>query len=299
MNKGSFSAHKTALYALFILGEAGIIIPYENGNDKNFLGFLLAVLIGLPIIYLLCFLARKIENPSKSEFKKYFIAMIYFLVAVFSLSLGVDCFNSFLGFAADYILPNASPYLIGLIFSSVIAVVCFSKREAFYKLGLISAVASAFMLFILFLFSVPQFDNDKIMLLSFPKIKDVLVQAFSYLKQTLSPVIILPFFQDFFLKENNKKSILKGYIIGSMFLAVCLLNSLLIFGNELSAKLDFPYSEAISTVTAGNIFMRLDGFSYYVFFMSCLIKIGLSVKLAAELFKRIINLFTSKKLPTH
>jgi len=70
MNKSSFLAHKTAIYALFILGEAGIIIPYKNGNDKNFLGFLLAVLIGFPIIYLLCILVKKIENLNKNNYKK-------------------------------------------------------------------------------------------------------------------------------------------------------------------------------------------------------------------------------------
>ena len=119
----------------------------------------------------------------------------------------------------------------------------------------------------------------------------------AFLPSTLLPIIILPFF-DIYLSENrDKKSILKGYFAGSLLLIVCLLNVLLIFGNELSAKIDFPYSEAISTVTAGNIFMRLDGFSYYVFFMSCLVKICLSLKVLAVIFKRILTLTVTKKLP--
>lgn len=298
MNKPSYAAHKAAVYALFILGEAGIIIPYKNGNDKNFLGFLLAGLIGLPIVFLLCFLVKKFEKSDKKGFKKFFIAFVYLLIAFFSVRLAVNCFNSFLRFASNYILPNVSAYLIGLIFAATIIIVSVSKKEALYKLGIISAILSALMLFLLFLFSIPQFDNDKIMLLSFPKPKDALAQAFVYLRYTLSPIILLPFFETLVSRSSDKGSVLKGYMTGVIFLGVCLLNSLLIFGNELSAKLDFPYSEAISTVTAGNIFMRLDGFSYYVFFMSCLIKIGLSMKLLFELFKRTVNLFHSKKLPT-
>ena len=165
--------------------------------------------------------------------------------------------------------------------------------DVFYKLGLVSAFLSALLLIILFLFSIPQFDNDKIILTSFPDVGDVWEQIVTYLRYTLSGLLILPFFELVFVGKEEKKPLFGGYIAGVAFLVVCLLNSLLIFGNELSSRLDFPYSEAISTVTAGNIFTRMDGFSYYVFFSSCLIKICLCLKLSAELLKRTVKMFIS------
>ena len=50
MCENKYAFHTVGIFALFLLGEAGIIIPFYNSNEKTFLSFLIAALISLFII---------------------------------------------------------------------------------------------------------------------------------------------------------------------------------------------------------------------------------------------------------
>lgn len=283
-----FSSHKIAVFALFLLGETGIVIPYKNGNENIFLAFLLASFLGVLLLCFSFFVLNKLNELKNYTAKKYTKKIILLLFAVYSIYLAVNTFNSFLSFLSSYILPDFSPYFLGLTLTALIIYISSVKSYAFYKFSLVTAVVSSVLLLILFLLSVPQFSLDNISLLSMPDFYDVLYKSLIYLKNAFLPALILSVFEFVYTKTKNKNCALKGYIIGVVMLTVCLLNSLLIFGNQLSSKLDFPYSEAISTVTAGNIFFRMDGFSYFVFFASCTVKICLLLKIFVKIFKEII-----------
>lgn len=287
--KYNYSPHKTAIFALFLLGQTGIVIPYKNGNENIFLAFCTAWVLGALVLMFSCFFIKKLAILKSSSFKKYIVKILFFCLAVYCIYLAVDTFNIFLGFLSLYVLPDISPYILGLTFTAFIIFLSAVKIEAFYKFGLVTAVFSSLLLVVLFLLSVPQFSVNNISLLSFPNVSDVLLKSLTYLKNTFLPALILPFFEFVYNKNQNRKSVCKGYLLGGSMVLVCILNSLLIFGNTLSSKLDFPYSEAIGTVTAGNIFFRMDGFSYFVFFISSAVKICLLVKLTIKILKDILQ----------
>ena len=62
-----------------------------------------------------------------------------------------------------------------------------------------------------------------------------------------------------------------------MLLGITILNSVLLFGIEFSGVLDYPYSSAGSTVTFGNLFTRMDGFLYFVYLASCIVKCAVGI----------------------
>ena len=284
MNENKYGIHTVGIFALFLLGEAGILIPFYNSNEKTFLSFLIAVaaalmlIIGISIAFK--FLSHYISINS------FFEKILYSAVIIYCAYIAVECFNTFLEFASAFILPGASKLLIGFVFTFVIIFASLCPVASFLKLGFILFVFSVAMLFVLFLFSVPQFSKDNIILLSFPDFSDVLKQSFDILKKIFLPFVVTPFFC-LSCKQSRKPKYLIGFFIGAVMLACCFLNSLLIFGAPLSARLEFPYSEAIATVTVGNIFTRMDGFSYFVFFSSSFVKITLCAKVSLELIKKI------------
>ena len=98
-----------------------------------------------------------------------------------------------------------------------------------------------------------------------------------YIKKVTLPCFLI----GVFARDNgfSKKTAVSGAVLGNLTLAFCILNSLLLFGNKFAGRLDYPYAFAISTVTFGNLFCRLDGFAYFIYFASCLIKITLSVSI--------------------
>lgn len=287
--KDNYSPHKTAIFALFLLGQTGIVIPYKNGNENIFLAFCTASVLGVLVLMFSCFIIKKLADLKSSSFKKYIVKILFFGLALYCIYLAIDTFNIFLSFLSLYVLPDISPYILGLTFTAFIIFLSAVKIDAFYKFGLVTAIFSSLLLVILFVLSVPQFSVNNISLLSFPNVSDVFLKSLTYLKNVFLPALILPFFEFVYNKNQNRKSVCKGYLLGGSMVLVCILNSLLIFGNTLSSKLDFPYSEAIGTVTAGNIFFRMDGFSYFVFFISSAVKICLLVKLTIKILKDILQ----------
>ena len=256
---------------------------------KRFLAFLLACLLAFLIMILSFWGLGKLNTLKNNTFKKYAIKIVLCLSSVYCVYLAVKTFNSFLSFLSSYILPDFSSYLLGLTLTALIIFVSAVKTDAFYKFSLVTAVLSAVLLLLLFLLSIPQFSVDNISLLSFPNFYDVLSKSLIYLKDAFLPVLILPVFECLYTKTKNDNCAVKGYLLGALMLMICLLNSLLIFGNLLSSKLDFSYSEAIGTVTAGNIFFRMDGFSYFVFFASCTVKMALLLKVFIMFSTEIIG----------
>ena len=68
--------------------------------------------------------------------------------------------------------------------------------------------------------------------------------------------------------------------------ALVLLNSVMLFGAELAGKFDYPYSAAISTISVGYLFSRMDGFSYFLGFACTLVRIGVCITTVKSLFKK-------------
>ena len=68
--------------------------------------------------------------------------------------------------------------------------------------------------------------------------------------------------------------------------ALVLLNSVMLFGAELAGKFDYPYSAAISTISVGYLFSRMDGFSYFLGFACALVRIGVCITTVKSLFKK-------------
>lgn len=285
--KDNYSPHKTAVFALFLLGQTGIVIPYKSGNENIFLAFLIASFLGVLVLMFSSVFIKKLTHLKNNSFKKYTVKILFFSLAIYCIYLAVDTFNIFLSFLSLYVLPDLSSYILGLTFTAFIIFLSAVKIDAFYKFGLVTAVFSSLLLVLLFVLSVPQFSVDNISLLSFPSVGDVFIKSLTYLKNVFLSALILPFFEYAYNKDQNRNSVFKGYLLGFVMIALCILNSLLIFGNTLSSKLDFPYSEAIGTVTAGNIFFRMDGFSYFVFFVSSAVKICLLIKLIIKFLKDI------------
>lgn len=287
MKNISYLPHKISLFALFMLGEAVILLPFKSSTDKTLIAFLIAAFIGIPLLVLVQFLLKKAEEIK--TLKNTVKIIIYILFIIYSLYLAANTFNVFMDFVYTYVLIGVSKLFSAMVFFSVTLTLSFLKRNVLYKFGIVTAAVSLVLIIILFAFSVGQFSLDNISLLSMPSLKDVYSESLTYLKSLILPSLILLIFEDDYNKKGNLSVVVRGYSFGLCLHLICLLNSLLIFGTSLSARLDFAYSEAIATVTAGNIFTRMDGFSYFVFFISCLVKITLCLKISGDLVKKIMR----------
>ena len=284
MENSSYQPHKILLFSLFMLGETVIVLPFENSSDKTIIAIIAASLIGIPLLYLIHFLLSKANRIN--HFRKTVTVIICSTFTIYSLYLAINAFKVFMGFVSAYVLVGVSKLLAALVFFSVVIVLSLAKSSILYKFGIVTGILSIVMIIALFCFSWGQFSIDNVSLLSIPRLDDVFSESLGYFKSLIFPSLILLLFEEGNNKNTSLRATVSGYLLGLVLHLVCLLNSLLIFGTELSAKFSYAYSEAIATVTAGNIFTRMDGFSYFVFYITCLIKITVCLNLSLRLIKK-------------
>ena len=268
MNKlKPFSHHFVWLSTLFILGSSIINLPYKNADKLTFLGFSLSFLLSLALVFAIY----------KFDFLKYpiIILALYFIG---------DTLIIFLQFISKTLLKSNQNFWVLLLFLITLLYFCFRKWSEIFNFSLVSGVACGLLLIFFFFATLKDFNVKNIYIYSFPNIKNLFNQSLPYIKSVTVPTAVLALYA----KEHKtaKVTAITGVCVGNAFLLISIFNSILLFGANMAGEFDYPYAMAISTVTFGNLFSRLDGFSYFIYFVTALIKITVCAKVIEEEIKK-------------
>ncbi len=266
-NQKEFSLHSVCLFAVFLLGN--LIITMQN--------FSLLTAILLPLGCLGLFFAISLFAKKARRFNRYFRIFIYLIFVCFALFIAMSCAKDFVGFAKMQILPECHKCLLSLVFLVVLYFFIKQPHLSALKFALLSFFAVSFILILFFVLSFKDFQAENLIYTN--------PNAFSVVKNILPlsiPVVYL---------LSNKSSIgsikvLSGGFLGAALLTIAFLNAVLIFGKNAISSIHYPYAEAISTVTVGSLFTRMDGFAYFIFFICSLLKSGVCVKCASALLEK-------------
>ena len=281
-SKTNYSLHIAFLTAIFTLSNAIITLPFSTANDKTFLGFIIAFFVALGInILLVVFLSSK-DFSNSLIFK--FLYCLLLLLVLFEV---LRSFALFVGFASETILPSVSSVIIGAVFLLCIIYTFTKHNSVILKFSLFAFFIAAILIVIFFILSSKEYRADNIFLLSFPDISEVIKQSYYCFVGVFLPVPLGFLWQKGELGKVNKKASIIGFCLGGIFLTLTFLNTLLLFDADVSARLEFPYASAISTVTVGYLFSRMDGFSYFIYFACVLVKTVVLLGTARTLIKHI------------
>ena len=289
--------HITALAALFILGNGVIIFPTSVADEYTFLAFLLCTLAA----FVLFFVFRGIIGKAYSfeptvntkPYKKALFTILYFVTAAIALYYAVDTFYAFSLFVSELALRNF-PVIVGFIsFLAVVVFMNLCKSSAFYKFSVIAFIFTALAIIFFFLASLKNYRISNIFIFSLPPLKDLFSQTKEYFMGIILPLLLFLCFEASVLKSHPKPYTLWGIASGTLLLCLCILNSVLLFGTRFAGTLDYPYASAISTVTIGRLFTRLDGFAYFVYFAASITRITVCTILIKSIFNKIRFLFKS------
>lgn len=89
-------------------------------------------------------------------------------------------------------------------------------------------------------------------------------------------------------------AVLYGVTGGTTLLLVCFLHVLLLFGNDFGGRQTYPYAAAVSTITAGKLFFRMEGFAYMMYFSACALRVALCISLLCLLCARVAERYLPK-----
>ncbi len=261
--KTQYAPHIFSLCALSVLGNAVFLMPfYKSGG---FLSVLISAILSLGLISMMTRLIKWGQN------NKIIFFIVFMFIGATAIYGTVTTFLDYVGFLKSAQMPRASIYLLSSFLLGLIFIFVLSNTSAIYKYSLLVAVISAAMVIICFAGGIKSFDfssfKKDFLKLSF-NIKDFL--------QVFSSLAVIPFFVSLSSKNIPKKPLVLGALAGFLLLLLCLTQSVFTLG--FADNISYPYLKAVGVISSGSLFTRLDGFVYFIFFITSLTKITVCVK---------------------
>ncbi len=271
LGQTGFKTHLMFLCSMMILGQSISVFPISFDENTIF-HYLFSFIIGLFFMLITAFATGKFFALKRNTpLKKAVCVIVYLRIAVYALVVFCDCLFDFKSVIKQILFFGNN--LVGvLIFCVAVLYFLAHRQENVLKFSLLSAVISLAIIafFAVFLFENYHFKN--LYIKELPNIKTAFDGVAPLLRHTFLPVGLLYFYKHFVGLSCRKGVLIKGYILGGLFLSAALLCPILIFGTEFIAKLDFPFNCAVTTLSIGRLFGRLDGIMYIVYFLSALLK---------------------------
>lgn len=287
-NKINFSIHTIALSVLFVLGNAVIYLPQKNANEYTFLAFMVAAVLNILAVALSFPLAEfSFKEAEIKGIKKCFAVVIIIVVTLFDAFCIAETFKSFIKFVSAVILPDTPMFFITVLFLAVVLFFISKRQEELLKFSFLAFFITASLIIFFFFATVTNYNFRNIFIFRLPKTKEFIGKLTPYIKNPVLQSLLLPFFTVSAVGKKHKKHLLWGLAIALTLLGICLLGPLLLFGPVFAGDLPYPYASAVSTVTVGRLFTRLDGFSYFIYFATALVKIVASAFLIKKGLKRL------------
>lgn len=270
------------MWALFILGNAVIALPAADADEFTFLGYLAACGIGLLLNLIALPAAKRLfsNNISRNVFIKALRCAAYIVTAVFAVFFAADTVNTLLHFIKDIVLINTPMLFIAAVFAAVAVYFATRRQEDVLKFFLISFWFALAVIIFFFIATSLEFDTANIIIFKLPNTNQFVSQFMPYFINPVLPSVLLSVYDAAVFGKTRYAAAVSGYITGCVLLGICTVGTVLLFGPTLAGQLDYPYSSAVSTVSIGRLFSRLDGFAYYIYFICALTKTTVCIFLA-------------------
>lgn len=251
-----------------------------------------AALLAVLIIPLAETAARGVLGSKKRSVLGAIFALAVIAASIYTASLAA---NEFSEFAAYTMLSGMSELLIKAIFLFLCAYLGSLGEGAVRKLAVIFFAILGAVAVILFLLSVRSLDLSQTDVL-FGKITALgVIREFGNIFAPMVLAII-------YLSGDGETGRLRcggavlSVIFASLLLLICRLNVSLLFGESFAAALAYPYSEAVSTVTAGKLFARMEGWAYLMYYAASALRTSVCLSLCCRPAFRILPRLGEKRV---
>ncbi len=262
MLKNSFLKHKIFLLSIFVLGNTVIVFPKGIGIETAIYSLLLSLIPTLIISY---FFVKIGEKPLE------FHTAVYSLVALFCILVFLITAKDYIAFVDTVRLPKTPRFIISAVFVLLSFFLGIMKKKVLYLFSLFSFFITALIVVTVFIFSFNNLNFSALKLEEF-NLKTLIRQTLTFFIHSFGQLLIPVFFFREYNVRQDKKIYIWGLLLGFCLMLIYVLNIMLVLGSETASAVEYPYATLTSIVSFGRNFSRLDGFTYYVYFYSSLIK---------------------------
>ena len=252
----NYAAHVFSLCALFVLSSVMTNYSFDS-------------LLDVAVAFGLIFLSTVLINLTQNKTGVFLVLNLVILLS--AIGGAIVAFLDFFTFVKSVLLPQSSHVFILVASILIVFIILKSRSEALLKYSLLTAVICGVVIAVCFILSIKNFDFSDFTNSYSKKISwGEVITIFSF--------VSLPFFvKD---KSPNSKPILLGSFTGFLLAAVCYLQSVFILGK--TDDITLSYLRAVSAISTGSLFTRLDGLVYFLFFVTFIIKIAVCAKVVLK-----------------
>lgn len=269
-----------ALTGVFTVANGLITLPLPG---KNLTAFFIASALGVLFLPLSALFLKTVPDKRNIVFRA--VSVILALILLYWAFADIEEHCEFIYRA---VLTRADMYLIKAVFIACVFFLAASGYYAVYKFAFLAGVLSSATLAVLFILSFKTFDVKN--LYEAISLSDISVSdIFKYFGRLIVPSFSAVLFLRLTDSGFNARKVFFGISLGVVLCITAVLDCVLSFGMPLAGKLDYPYIDDISTVTAGSLFTRMDAFAHFVFFVAYLLKAAVCIKTSARLLSRALK----------
>ena len=269
-----------SLVALTVFGNGALTFKFSSVNGADFITALVALIITVAafalFLKLALFIKKRIEP--KENFKTAW-SVIFLLEGLLSLSFALFSLVSLTEISLNTFAKEIKIGVIILGFILTVAGMVYANKKVFLKFSLIVFPVVFGLTLLIFLFGTPYMSIKYLYIDSFSQVFNLerfLEPLISWFLPVCLPLIVICI--------DKPSSIVIGATIGSGFLVLTILNTILIFGSAFASELFYPYAHAVGTVSIGELFSRMDASFYPTIFFPGIIRISVQTLAAVKLF---------------
>lgn len=287
MKPKTFQIHYVFTAALALAADVVFGLPFIHADAYNAVSLVAAVAVTAAVLFLLnlCLNTQKprIGGLFNKRVPKIFGKILFFLLAAFS---GAKTYFYWVEYFSKLILPKNAVWAIAVVAFFCAAYLAFGKNEGLLKIGLFSFVICLIFTVLLLFLSAENFEISTVIPTKPPQTTAFLLQMTDYLKCLLPTALLLAYYQVKSLNACKAKCSVLALLCGAVLMLICLFNVLLIFGTQYAAQMPFAYNEAVSTVSIGILYTRMDGLAYFVYFILGAVKTAVCMMIMRQILPK-------------
>lgn len=291
--------HKICILALFIMGNYLLTAPQGAAGKDSALAFLAGLVFCVPLYMVYIRIHSLIGDKTLAQALPLLLgkaagSLLLVVFALYSLIVAILTVRSLTQFIKITALPQTPSFLPAILLALLSVWLVKNRFSVLAKFSTAYFFVAAACVVFLFAMSVPNMRLHNMMPVLYGNAQDMGAQALRDVGLSLGQAALLLFvFRNDHKKEGRRVYFL-GLALGGLLLLLCILNSLLIFGEPFLQKLSYPYYSAVSVVSAGQIFTRMESMTYGVYVICSLVKLSVCMLTCLHILRQFFPRFTDK-----
>lgn len=270
------------LTASAVFGNGAFAAEFISSDGVELISLGLALILTVATLYFSLKAAAFFKNKTNSAKSRLVLPIIFTAAAILCILAAVYSLEDLIKICANTVAKEMSTGLIILSLVLTVVAIVASKQKVLLKFSVLLLPLCLALILFIFLMSFPYMSIKYLEIKSPPEMNLLITATAKRFLLGFLPVC-LPIAV---LCLDKPLSAVAGGAIGSGLVIITAVNTILIFGSQFASELSYPYAEAVSAVSVGELFSRMDAALYPICFFPGVVRIAVQLTAAIKLLKK-------------